>query len=104
MASKAPYPDYEIKEFIDYLQTTLIPDCYEAYGPESGCAEDFEKCIAIIKQLANRENRRATERYKLLCVDCGNEVGGTDCEITATSYHLCDSCHGDDLNRHGFTD
>ena len=37
--------------------------------------------------------------FKLLCVDCGSEVGETACEITATSYHLCDSCNSDYLNR-----
>jgi hypothetical protein len=45
------YSKNEVTEFIDWLETTLIPDCYETYGPESGFAEDFEKCIAIINQL-----------------------------------------------------
>jgi hypothetical protein len=39
----------EIEAFIEYLETTLIPDLAEA-GAEA-TAEDFERCVGIIRKL-----------------------------------------------------
>jgi len=37
---------------------------------------------------------------EIRCTDCNAEVGTTTCEITATSFHLCESCHDADLAVH----
>lgn len=46
----------QVKDFVDYLTDTLIPDLKES--GRDATAEDFETAVEIIKQLSGRRSSK----------------------------------------------
>ena len=56
----------------------------------------FRTTFAVGLKEAKASIDYAREGYEIFCTDCGKSVGRTFCEITATSFVICEPCEDQD--------
>lgn len=54
----------------------------------------MKRRLAVLEaKVEPREARAAVKSYNITCCECGHHAGRTECEVTATSPTMCETCH-----------